>query len=74
MADPNDFSRYMNAKEITARHRAQRDAASAGLDLAIMRERCAEVLSQHEPINTLGLDRDAVRRLVFFIQCGRLDA
>ena len=68
-----DFSRYMSAKETTARYRAQREAASAGLDLAQMRERCAEVISQHEPLNTLGLNRDAVRRLVLFIQCGRLD-
>lgn len=68
------FASYMHAKEITARHRAQRDAASAGLELAIVLERCAEVLSQHEPLHSLDLDREAVERLVRFIQCGRLDA
>lgn len=72
--DPHAFSRYMQAKETTARRRGEREAASAQLELALVRERCAEVLSQHEPINALGLDRDAVVKLVRYINCGRLEA
>lgn len=74
MSDPQDFNRYMSAQETTRRYRAERNAASAHVDAAEMRERCAQVMSQHEPLNTLGIDREAARRLVRFIQCGRLDA
>lgn len=70
----SDFATYQNRKDITAKHRAEREAATARLELALVHERCAEVMSQHEPLNTLGLDRDAVRRLLSFINSGHLPA
>ena len=70
----SDFSAYMSRKEVTAKFRAERDGATARLELALMHERCAEVMSQHEPLNTLGLDREAVRRLLCFLNSGRLPA
>ena len=74
MTDPHAFGRYMSAQETTRKYRAERDAATARVDLAEMRERCAQLISQHEPLNTLGLDRDAVARPLRFVQSGRLDA
>lgn len=70
----SDFSAYMSRKDVTAKCRAERDSATARLELALMHERCAEVMSQHEPLNTLGLDREAVRRLLCFLNSGRLPA
>lgn len=68
----SDFAAYMRAKTVTAEKRARYDHAAAALELAIMKERCAEILSQHEPLNTLGIDRDAAAKLIQFIHRGHI--
>ena len=68
----SDFQNYMLAKEQTAVARANHEAATATLSLCIFRERLAELISQHEPIESLGVDRDALRKIVQFIYHGHL--
>lgn len=68
----SDFGAYMNAKERTATARAKHDAATATLNLSIFQERCSELISQHEPIASLDVDRDALRKIVQFIYHGHV--
>jgi hypothetical protein len=68
----NDFSNYMHRQTETKLARAESEAASLRVELRLMRERCAELMSQHEPLNGLGVDRELVRQVLHYIQCGRL--
>lgn len=52
---------------------AERENATARLELAQIRERLALVLSQHEPVASLGLDRDALRKVIDYVRTGRID-
>lgn len=67
-----DHLQYALATSKLATARAEYNSASRALDLAQMRERCAEVMSQHEPLAGLGLDREKVRQVLQYVQCGRL--
>jgi hypothetical protein len=49
----SDFSAYMEAQEHTRRMFAEYNSASRGLEMAKVKERCAEVRSQSEPLKTL---------------------
>lgn len=68
----NDFSHYQRAQTETKLARAESNAASVTVDLRLMRERCAELMSQHEPLAGLGVDRELVRQVLHYVQCGRL--
>jgi len=68
----NDFGNYLHRQTETKLARANADAASATVELRIMRERCAELMSQYEPLNGLGVDREVVRQVLHYVQCGRL--
>ena len=67
-----DFPAYMTAQTETKLARAEANAASTNVELRLMRERCAELMSQHEPVAGLGLDRELVRQVLHYVQCGRL--
>lgn len=49
----SDFLRYMKAKETTKAALAEYNAASTRLELARVRERLAEIVSQHNPLASL---------------------
>lgn len=68
----NDFSHYQYAQTETKLARANAEAASVRVELQLMRERCAELMSQGEPLGSLGLDRELVRQVLHYVQCGRL--
>lgn len=68
----NDFSRYQHAQTETRLARAESNAASVTVELRLMRERCAELMSQSEPLAGLGVDRELVRQVLHYVQCGRL--
>lgn len=74
LANPglNDFSRYQHAQTETRLARAESNAASVTVELRLMRERCAELMSQSEPLAGLGVDRELVRQVLHYVQCGRL--
>ena len=70
----SDFNRYMNAQEIRRRAFAEYDAASVKLEKAEMIERMRELISQHEPGASIGIDRDKLRQVLCYIETGRLGA
>jgi hypothetical protein len=68
----NDFANFQHAGTRTREARANWEAASARLELAQLRERMAELLSQGQPLADLDLDREKVRQVLHFVACGRL--
>ena len=68
----NDFSNYTHRQTETKLARAESEAASVRVELRLLRERCAELMSQHEPLAGLGVDRELVRQVLHYVQCGRL--
>lgn len=68
----SDFQRYLMAQSNTKTARAAYEAASIRLEHACMHERIAELRSQAEPLNSLGLDREKVRQVLNYVLCGRL--
>jgi hypothetical protein len=69
----SDFDRFQHANTEKARASAEYGNASARLEIATMRARTAELLSQHEPVASLEIDREKVRAVIKFINCGRLE-
>ena len=69
----SDFANYMHKQDITARWRAEHNATSYALDLAQVKERCAELISQHEPVNSLRLHREDLRHVLRFLHHGDMD-
>lgn len=71
----SDFSRYMHAQTSTRCAKAEYDAASVRLELACIRERAAELCSQHEPLHTMTggdkLTRDIINKAIFYVLNGR---
>jgi hypothetical protein len=63
---------YMRAKERTATARAKFEAASNMLERRIIEERMAELISQHDPVNTIGIDRDKLSAALYYAKTGRL--
>ena len=50
----SDFAAYMLAQAETRAAYAEYNSAARGLELARIRERLAELRSQHEPLNSIG--------------------
>lgn len=72
MSSANDFGTLMFAQNNIERWKAERENATARLELAQMNERIAHLVSQHEPVASLGLDRERLRIALRFIQHGDL--
>lgn len=68
----NDFANYLHRQTETKLARAESNAASVTVELRLLRERCAELMSQSEPLAGLGVDRELVRQVLHYVQCGRL--
>jgi len=49
----SDFGQYMSAQEVTRTASANRNYASVNLELAKIKERLAEIRSQHDPVAKL---------------------
>lgn len=71
MATGHEFGRYLAAQAGARTARAEYNSAGRGLELAQIRERCAEVISQHQPLAGLGLDRGKVEALLAYVVHGR---
>ncbi len=63
----NDLARLFSSHEQVARWRAESENASARLDLALTREASAFLLSQYEPVNKLGVNREPLRVLLAYL-------
>ena len=72
----NDLQNLFQQDTEVKAARAESEASSRGLELAMIHRNCAHLLSQHEPVNSLGVDREALRILLSFVKHGdqnRLD-
>jgi hypothetical protein len=65
-----DLGRLFSAHDKVERWTAERENATARLELARRDENAAFILSQHEPVATLGMDREALRVLLDFLYHG----
>ena len=72
MNSTNDFGNLMSAQKDIQRWKAERENSTARLELAQMNERIAHLISQHEPVASLNLDRERLRIALRFIQHGDL--
>jgi len=64
----NEFGMYPSNTADAKRWEAERENASAQLELARMRECCALLVSQYDPVFTLGIDRVKLKVLLDFVQ------
>lgn len=64
----NEFGMYPNNNNEVRRWLAEGENASARLELARMRECCKLLVSQHDPVHSLGIDRGALKVLLDFVQ------
>ena len=63
----NPFGMYPNNTEEVRRWEAERENADARLALARTRECCKLLVSQYDPVYSLGMDRDALKILLSFV-------
>jgi hypothetical protein len=64
----NEFGMYPGNNDTARRWIAERENASARLELARTRECCALLLSQYDPVFSLGIDRTKLKVLLDFVQ------
>jgi len=64
----NEFGMYPTNNDSAKRWMAERENADARLQLAKSRECCNLLVSQHDPVNALGIDREALKVLLNFVQ------
>ena len=62
-----DLSVLFGNEEKTRRWSAENENASARLQLARIAERAARLMSQHEPIHSMGVDREQLRRILLHV-------
>lgn len=67
----NDLNTLFHREEVVARWRAERENASARLEIAEIKRRMSFLLSQHEPVHGLNIDREVLRKLFLFVETGR---
>ena len=68
----SDLMRLFDAEEKSRRWHAECENASARRDLALIDERCARLISQHEPVALLGIDRERLRLVLNYLRHGDL--
>ena len=72
----NDLAQLFSAQEVVRRWKAERENAEARLELARAAESRAVLLSGHEPVHSMGINRESLRALLAFTvhhDQGRLD-
>ena len=63
----NEFGMHPNNNDAVRRWEAECENAGAQLELARTRECCRLLVSQHDPVHSLGVDRDALKVLLDFV-------
>lgn len=64
----NEFGMYPYNTEAARRWTAEMENAEARRELAVTRECCALLVSQHDPVAALGIDRARLKVLLSFVQ------
>jgi hypothetical protein len=57
-------------EEAVRRWRAENENSSARLEIASARRNCALLLSQHDPVAKLGIDREKLRAVLAYVWHG----
>ena len=70
----SDYNKYQYATIHKRWKQAQFEAATTDLERAIVDERMAELLSQHEPAASIGVNREHLRQVISYIQNGSMEA
>ena len=68
----NDLSVLFQEQDRVARWKAEVENATARLQIARMNEHIALLISQHDPVASLGLDRERLRLALNYIRHGEL--
>jgi len=68
----NDLAELFKAQDVALRWKAERENATARLELAKIKEHCAFLISQHDPVASLGIDREKLRIVLKYIMHGDL--
>jgi hypothetical protein len=66
----SDFSQLMIDEERVRRWNAESENAGAHLEIAKARRNCSYLLSQHDPVAKLGIDREKLRAVLAFVWHG----
>jgi hypothetical protein len=69
----SDFARLMIDEERVLRWRAEHDSAGSHLEIAKARRNCSFLISQHDPVAKLGIDREKLRAVLAFVWHGDID-
>lgn len=64
----SDLATLFSAQGDVRRWSAERENASARLDIARSNEACAHLLSSHEPIASLDINREVMRVLLSYVR------
>jgi len=68
----SDFSQLMIDEERVRRWNAESENADARLEIANAQRNCSFLISQHQPVERLGIDREKLRLLLAYIWHGDL--
>jgi hypothetical protein len=68
----DDLAILFSRQDQEARWKAEVENATARLEIAKMNKHCAYLISQHEPVASLGLDRARLRLVLAYIRHGDL--
>lgn len=63
----SDFDIWQHSKVKAEVHRAEWEHHAAARDAELQRSRVYELLSQHEPLASAGIDRETVRPILRYI-------
>ena len=64
----NEFGMYPSDTDAARRWVAEKENAQARLELARTKECCKLLMSQYDPVFSLGINRDALKVLLDFVQ------
>ena len=70
MSEP--FTEYLRAKERTETAEARHDYTGALVDKLRIEQRMAGVISQYEPVASLGIDRDKLAVVLHYVRTGQM--
>jgi hypothetical protein len=68
----SDFAKLMIDEEAVRRWTAEHDSAGAHLEIAQARRNCSFLISQHDPVAKLGIDREKLRAVLAYVWHGDL--
>jgi len=68
----SDLANLFRCEEETRRWYAEYNYSSAMLDIARISEHMSYLISQHEPLNRIGVDREKLRCLFSYLKHGDL--